>query len=118
MRGRVPVGMGQGTGLPNFSLGKADGEVTHTLTINEIPLHNHVVVCNDTASGRDLLETPNGNIMAKSSSDSCHYAASSNGVMAGTMINTAGASQPHQNMQPYTVINYIIAIEGVWPSRE
>jgi microcystin-dependent protein len=119
LRGRIPVGVGQGPGLPAFNLGLSEGAITETLTTNEIPAHTHTAACNDTASGRDLLDTPIGNLPAMSSSGSCDYAASSeeNKSMSPGVLACMGGSLAHNNLQPYLVLNYIIALSGVYPSR-
>jgi microcystin-dependent protein len=117
MRGRVPVGMGQGTGLPNFVLGKSDGQAAHTLTQNELPVHNHAFLCNDNAT--TLLNTPNNNFPAKSSTGSCNYAPSStdNKTMAVEITIPTGGNQPHNNLQPFLAMYYIIATDGLYPQQ-
>lgn len=91
LRGRVPIGSGQGSGLTNRTLGGTGGSETHTLTVDEIPAHTHtyernIGTASPTGSGgvtcRDLLDYPE--------------------------TSSTGGGQPHNNMQPYLVVNYII----------
>jgi microcystin-dependent protein len=123
LRGRTAVGPGQGPGLPSINLGELAGEPTHTLIITEIPAHNHatqVTVSGVSAEGNAFTPTnatwatsPNGDTIYSSSAPSSPMIASSVGVTVG---NTGG-SQPHNNMQPFLGMNYIICLQGIYPSR-
>ena len=121
-RGRVPVGAGEGPGLPAVNLGQVSGEPTHTLINTEMPSHNHaaqVIVRANTSAG--TTGNPTNNFWAASGALDPEYGTSANGVMnpeaVQTAIGQAGGSQPHNNMQPYTGINFIICMEGIFPSR-
>lgn len=117
MRGRVPVGWGHGTGLPDYpTLGAANGENSHTLTVNEMPAHSHSIICNDTATGDSLLGTPNNNFFAKSS-DCDIYANTQIATMSTAMVKCSGENQAHENRQPFLAINYIMCLYGVYPTR-
>ena len=119
LRGRVPVGPGQGPGLANGSLGEQSGEPNHTLIITEMPAHNHAAQAAGN-SGAGNSSSPNGNTWATSTTrDSIYVNAAPDGPMAANTVTVgiAGGSQPHNNMQPYTGINYIICLEGIFPSR-
>src|SRR5512132_2132085 len=119
LRGRVPVGTGQGPGLPSVNLGEVSGEPTHTLSITEMPAHNHSAQAAGNSNAGDS-SSPNGNTWATSTTrDSIYTSAAPNGPMAANTVTVgiAGGSQPHNNMQPYTGINYIICLEGIFPSR-
>ncbi|MGZ5273038.1 MAG: phage tail protein [Kaistella sp.] len=115
MRGRVLIDDGQGPGLSPYSSGQNGGAETHTLTINEMPMHNHAVNA-VTAEGNQNIPTAalpaNTKVLDKEYSD-----ASPDTQMAATMINPAGGSQPHNNMQPYLTLKCIIALQGIYPSR-
>jgi microcystin-dependent protein len=107
LRGRVPIHNGNG-----ISYGQSAGEEAHTLTVQEIPPHIHTV----SASSSEANEkSPENNLWAKTEETS--YAATGNSTMSGAALTNAGASQPHANIQPYTVVNYCIAIQGIFPSR-
>ncbi|GAB4191467.1 MAG: tail fiber protein [Roseiflexaceae bacterium] len=125
-RGRVPVGTGQGPGLPSVNLGEMSGSPTHTLIITEMPAHNHVI--QSTLNGTSATANsgnPGDSIPATSSSLSLYISSSVNPPLnrpfASTVIsnvcNIAGGSQPFSIMQPYLGMNFIIAVEGVYPAR-
>jgi microcystin-dependent protein len=111
LRGRVPIHPGQGPGLSNYSLGQQGGTETVTLITQQIPAHNHSLVGNNTAANDNL---PNGNALA----DSAIYTnAAPNAQMNAASIGNTGGNQPHPNIQPYLCINFIIALSGIFPSR-
>ena len=120
-RGRVAVGTGQGPGLPSITLGEVSGEPTHTLISTEMPAHNHLMGAN--TSGQANSANPNGNVLGigkvPSSSETINmYSSSGAGSnLAPTAISISGGSQPHNNMQPYLGMNYIICLFGIFPSR-
>lgn len=108
LRGRVPIHVSR-----DFVLGQAGGEEAHTLTLNEIPAHTHQAWgSNDMASSKN----PATNVWAKTGVSSYHTQADKQ-LNAGAVANV-GQNQPHTNMQPYTVLNFCIALQGIYPSRE
>ncbi|PUA38192.1 phage tail protein [Paenibacillus elgii] len=108
LRGRVPIHVSR-----DFVLGQAGGEEAHTLTLNEIPAHTHQAWgSSDIASSK----SPANNVWAKTAVSSYHTQADIK-LNAGAVAN-AGQNQPHTNMQPYTVLNFCIALQGIYPSRE
>lgn len=113
LRGRVPIGSGQGAGLQPYTLGQADGEENVTLITNQMPIHNHLIqaVDDDPNSG-----TPSNSYLANTSPSSYSTAAPSI-LMAPPMVGAAGGNLPHPNLQPYLTLNYIIALVGIFPSR-
>ena len=114
LRSRVPVGFGQGSGLTNFVIGQSGGEESHQLSVNEIPSHNHVAAA-DNSGGTSA--TPVGNFPAINNEGIQHYGSTSNGAMNASAIGNTGGGQSHNNLQPYLAINYIIALQGVFPAR-
>ncbi len=116
LRGRVGNHQGQGPGLGNRTLGEVSGQESHTLLGTEMPQHNHLASATD-ASGS--LGTPNGNFLAASSSNqTAMYRPTSDGsALHAQTIGLSGGSQPHDNIQPYLVISFSIALEGIFPSR-
>lgn len=123
LRGRTPVGTGQGPGLPSVELGEMGGEPTHTLIITEMPAHNHTaqLINSPTATVAANTKIPGGNYLAPNPTTAIYYSGTTpgGGPLAGgsVTVGIAGGSQPHNNMQPYLGLNYIIALEGVFPSR-
>lgn len=107
-RGRVPLHVGNG-----HILGERGGEEAHTLTMTEMPAHIHQVSCN-TAAGN----LPNGSNNFWSSLAAQPYTAvAPNATMNPAAVTNAGGSQAHENRSPYLVLNFIIALQGIFPSR-
>jgi microcystin-dependent protein len=95
-----------------YPLGQFGGEENHTVDIEEMPAHAHQ------ANGVGALATSGsaaGNSWAKSASNP--YSATSNGAMSAAGLSQQGGSQPHNNMPPYLVLNFVIALQGIYPSR-
>jgi microcystin-dependent protein len=108
------AGMGQGTGLRNWSLGQVFGEASHTLLIGEAPRHQHTVTGGGGVPFAQELRTPD-NTAYFGRWDGRGYGASTNTTLAGSTISPAGGSQPHPNVQPVSVLNYCIALNGIFP---
>lgn len=121
LRGRTPIGFGQGRGLTNRTQGEIAGEENVTLIATQMPAHTHAVACHS-ASGDQSV--PNGHYPAAAAQNresgvyvDSQYAATTDTTMAAATILPSGGSQPHDNMPPFLVLNYIIALEGIFPSR-
>ncbi len=107
LQGRIPMHVGNG-----ITLGETGGETTHTLNISELPAHTHVPVgSSNNASSPD----PGGNLWAVQTGGA--YLPAANTAMSPSSILPTGGSQPHENMPPYLVLNFIIALQGIFPSR-
>ena len=114
LRGRVPIA--PGPGLQNFNLGYPGGTPTVQLNVGNLPSHNHSQTASNnpptknTAAGASLASgdsnTPMDNIYVPGDGD----------VLMG-LTTTVGGGQPHNNMQPYLATNYIIAFNGIFPTR-
>ena len=141
LRGRVAVGTGTGNGLSNVQLGQMSGTESVTLLTTQIPAHTHTAIAGTGGSGTATLnavtangntQSPSGNYIAASRTASvASYIASgttaamnagsitlSNITAGAPTIGITGGSGPHSNMQPYLGINYIICVEGIFPSRD
>jgi len=113
LQGRTPMHPGRGPGLTSRRLGQRGGVETVTLTEAQMPNHNHTMTA--TAEGGDRAD-PADKYLA---SESNIYAPDNNTLqsMAEQSLPHTGGSQPHNNMQPFIAINYIIALQGLYPSR-
>lgn len=107
LRGRVPI-----HAAPTIPLGASQGEENHTLTVNEMPAHNHFAMADSNAATQP---SPVGNTWAMETANA--YGTALTGMMNASALGNAGGSQPHSNMQPYSVIRYCIALQGIYPSR-
>lgn len=109
LRGRVPVHEGN-----SFILGQLGGLSSHTLSIAEIPTHSHIV--SGTAEPTDGIIPTSQSMLAGSAPSEVYGSASSLEAMHSSTISTVGGSQPHTNMQPYLVLSFCIALQGIFPS--
>ena len=117
LRGRVPVHMGTGGG-GTYTIGQTGGVESVTLTVSQIPAHNHPMVGTSNAgvSNNVANSVPgNGQPVYSSSAPTVNLDYVSPGGPA--MIHPAGGNQPHDNMQPYLVLNFIISMFGIFPSQ-
>lgn len=114
LRGRVPVHPGQGTGLSNYALGQQAGSETVTLSVNQMPIHGHTLApgC---SSDPPSSQSPVNSVPA--ALDNQAYGSEANAGMRPVNSSNAGGSQPHDNLQPLLCVNFVIALEGIFPSR-
>ncbi|PZX17837.1 microcystin-dependent protein [Breznakibacter xylanolyticus] len=119
LRGRVPAGPRQGNGLIPINLGQALGSNTITLTTSQLPAHNHPLNANASATGRNIVPTPQNNYLAPNQDTSGNYAATADVQMNAQAIGIAGTATPApvNNMQPTLGLNYIICCQGLYPAR-
>ncbi|MGA9768897.1 MAG: tail fiber protein [Blastocatellia bacterium] len=118
LRGRVSNSSGQGPGLSSYDLGQVGGTESTTLTINQMPVHNHQVACfTDEATSPSPKSNFFANTTVPSDANAFTYASTANNLMAPTEITNTGGSQPFGLLQPYLTLNYCIALEGIFPSR-
>ena len=109
LRGRVPIHFGAGR-----TLGQQGGEQAHTLTISELPMHIHQE--NATTVSATTATPDNAKLLAQSAAANLYAAASNLEPMSAAAISNVGGSQPHLNMQPFLVLNFSIALQGIFPS--
>lgn len=129
LRGRAPIHAGTGPGLSTRQLGSRSGQETHTLNITEMPSHNHLASSaskfyGQSAAGDDDAISPGVTLASGSNSGSEIFSSSApntemntNSVTTTTTTLNQGGNQAHNNMQPYLTINYIIALQGIFPTR-
>jgi microcystin-dependent protein len=117
LRGRVPIGFGNGPGLQSITLGESAGTNTNMLTVSELPRHTHTLNANATTVGRDLNALPTGNFSAQNQDGTGNYASTGGAEMNPQAIGMTGSGTPVNNMQPFLGLNYIICMQGIFPSR-
>ena len=114
LRGRTPIHVGASNGGESHPQGQKGGAETHTLTAAEMPQHNHFQVATAQSANQS---TPGGNLLAATTGNI--YGAKT--AVASTLntgsIAHAGGGQAHDNMQPYLAVNFCIALQGLFPSR-
>jgi len=126
MRGRLPLGMGQGPGLSTYVIGQMAGTESVTLTLPQTPAHSHTL--NATSANGNVAVPNNQTLPAAPDAATPHTTASlyveatPNTVVQNAMDPTSisasgGGNQPHENRMPMLAFNFIIALEGVFPSR-
>ena len=111
-RGRVPVHMGQGIGLSDYSVGEQTGQEDVTLLQTQMPQHNHLI----NGSGQQTSDSLSNAYPAAGGA----YAAApltNAQLMNGGTVGTAGGNEPHPNLQPLLAVTFIIALQGIFPSR-
>src|SRR5580692_442499 len=119
LRGRAPIGVGQGAGLQPIVLGQSQGIETVTLSANNMPKHNHTIGCDSNANDTTALSPANAFISAQASvgqggSGVTNFSPGpANATLAASAVSQAGASLPFSVQNPCLGINYIIATQGV-----
>jgi microcystin-dependent protein len=115
LQGRVPIHAGQGAGLSPYTQGQSSGSENVTLIVNQMPVHNHAVSAVTGTQG--TTSHPNGQFLASSGAATIYNNSSPDSAMSPAMIQNAGGNQPHSNIQPYLCVTFIIAMQGIYPSR-
>lgn len=116
LQGNVPINAGQGPGLTDRFIGESGGSANVTLLTTEMPQHTH---------GLGAQNVPLGSLATPSATTTLDHPASGflfdtatpNQPMAATAITPTGGSQPHNNLMPFLVLNFVIALQGIFPSR-
>ena len=124
LQGRVALNPGPGPGLSPRSLGEEGGSPAVTLLVSEMPAHIHPLFFTDAPA---TTNTPAADVMPAFNASlnfpgitkpvNTYAETSPNAVFAPQTLSIAGGSQPHNNMQPYLVLNYYIAVQGNYPPR-
>jgi microcystin-dependent protein len=113
-QGRAPIQHGQGPGLSDYFIGETGGVETVALLESEIPSHGHAYQASDNVGERN---NPAGNLYSIPDSGRIYAAPSNLAPMSANSLVPAGGDQPHNNMPPYLTLNFIIAMQGVFPPR-
>ena len=117
LQGRVPIHVGgqsaQGPGLSTYDVGETGGEETHALDVNETPSHTHTVA--PLASNDERTTDEPGN--AYPTTGGVYASTHASNAPMGAQATSQVGGQAHQNLQPYLVLNYVIAMAGIFPAR-
>jgi len=113
LRGRLPIHMGSGPGLSPRQIGAKSGSESVTVVTTQLPSHTHPLQASSSAA---TTPDPSGKAFARSSGDAygSDFSASN---MSPAAVGSSGGSQAHSNMQPWLAVNFIVALFGVYPSR-
>lgn len=123
LRGRVATGVGQGQGLMNYTLGEVTGSERVTLTMNNLPPHNHNGVVQMTPLGGNSADSefPSGTypgpITNGYTTNLTGATAMGSSSFTNTLIGQSGSSSPVSILTPYTTLNFVICTQGIYPSR-
>jgi microcystin-dependent protein len=115
LRGRTPIGTGQGGGLSNYTLGQRGGVEQVTLTTQQYPTHTHPLVA--TANGGNANAPAGSYLAAGQSVYTPNTPQAADALNASTVSTAPGSNQPHSNLQPYLTCNWVISLFGVYPSQ-
>jgi microcystin-dependent protein len=108
LRGRTPIHVGSG-----HTLGERGGEEAHTLNLSELPAHTHVLSATSANASQPI---PSGALLSRMAPANPYIAAQNLGAMAAGSVANVGGSQAHLNMQPFLVLSFAIALQGIFPS--
>jgi microcystin-dependent protein len=114
LQSRIPIHAGTGPDGTTYQLAEAAGTESETLTVQQIPSHTHALIAT-TATGS--LSGPANNILSDSPNIKLYTAQVPNAAMNAQSVTPVGGSQPHENEQPFLVINFIISLFGVFPTQ-
>jgi microcystin-dependent protein len=124
LRGRVPIHAGQGPGTSNYVLGQSAGTETVTLTTNQLPSHSHAFNVNNSAGSTAtpgtttyLAAGPSTGSGPNASSLPTYTTTAPNTTLSANAIGLTGGTNPFTVVQPYLAVTFVIAMEGVFPSR-
>jgi microcystin-dependent protein len=116
LRSRVPLHVGQGPGLPAYVQGEVGGAPTATLLTSNLPAHNHVLYCVD--SGGNQASPVGAYSAIESTGTSLDYSTNAPAsIMNPNAISSTGGDQPFSIQNAYACVNFIIALQGIFPSR-
>lgn len=114
LRGRLPIHYGTGPGLTPRNLGEVLGAEAVTLTTSQLPAHKHPIA----STGAATLSSPDGRRYGNTGAAATYVDTAPNGNFASESNVSAGGSLPHNNLMPFQCLNFIIAVEGIYPSRD
>lgn len=126
LRGRIPIGQGQGSGLSGYTIGQVGGAEQVTLAPAQMPAHTHSLMVDAATAGSSNNNVPASNEVLGQSAGKTHdgvkldislyNTAAPNAALDLRSVSTVGG-QPHENRMPYLALNFCIALQGIFPSR-
>lgn len=115
LQGRAPVHAGQGPGLSqNYQLGETGGVESVTISTQQLPIHNHAMLASTNPANQI---TGSDGIVATPPSLSMYFGAAPDSALNASSVLPVGGSQPHENMQPFLVVSFIISLFGIFPTQ-
>jgi microcystin-dependent protein len=111
---RVPVHMGTGRSGTSYQIGQVAGTTSVTLTAQQIPQHSHPIVADNNTATTNQTQPASAFYGTPASTNI--YSVTTTGLHPMMNLSTAGGNQPHENMQPYLAITFIISLYGIYPS--
>jgi microcystin-dependent protein len=121
LQGRVPIHWGMGAGLSPYVVGQSGGVEHVTLSSNQMPIHNHLVNASSTPPARGGASPanayPSAPAVTPNTTTVASYSTTTNATMNAQMIGTAGGNTPFPILQPFLCVTFIIALNGIFPSR-
>lgn len=120
LQGQIPMHWGHGTSGLNTVIGQGQGQANVTLTVSQMPAHNHTISSADPGNPANRLPGPSSAAYLSGIRNSQGYQnppVTPNANFSPNAITPAGNSQPHDNMQPFLTLNFCIALFGIFPSR-
>lgn len=115
LRGRIPIHAGTGPGLSPRRLGAKFGTEEETLTVNQLPSHTHPL---QASSQNTLQASPQGNVLGQPTSIDLYRVTAPDADLSTSSITGVGGSRSHSNLMPFLCVNFIIALFGIYPSRQ
>ncbi len=113
LRGRLPVHQGNGPGLNSRILAETGGTETVTVTTAQMPAHTHPMLTNNAVANSP---NPGNNLLGLSTQVNMFFGDTPAQALNAASVSTVGGSQPHENMQPYLCLSFIISVYGIFPS--
>ena len=113
LRGRIPIHQGNNQG-GSYTVGQQAGAETTTLTVQQMPQHNHAVLA---SASPGFLASPAGSTFAAHRDHKAFTQGAPSSALAPTAMLAAGGSQPHENMPPFLCVSFIISLFGIFPSQ-
>ncbi len=113
LRGRIPIHQGNNQG-ESYTVGQQAGAETTTLTVQQMPQHNHAVLA---SASPGFLASPAGSTFAAHRDHKAFTQGAPSSALAPTAMLAAGGSQPHENMPPFLCVSFIISLFGIFPSQ-